>query len=132
MGMTPAAERARARARRVRTRRAAAGEVPDFHRRVWRLVRRVPRGTVVTYGQVAALLGHPRAARAVGTALARLRADDVDAVPWQRVVSASGRCSHRDGFWAGVQRDLLEREGIRFDRRARLDLARCRWPGPRR
>jgi methylated-DNA-protein-cysteine methyltransferase-like protein len=124
--MTPAAERARARARRAGRQRAAAGP-PDFHRRVWRLVRRVPRGKVATYGQVAALLGHPRAARAVGTALAKLREGDVDTVPWQRVLNAAGRCSHRDGFWAGVQRDLLEREGIRFDRGGRLDFARYGW-----
>jgi methylated-DNA-protein-cysteine methyltransferase-like protein len=86
---------------------------------------------VATYGQIAALLGHPRAARAVGTALAKLRGGDVDAVPWQRVLNAAGRCSHRDGFWAGVQRDLLEREGVRFDRNGRLDFERYGWKGPR-
>ena len=131
VGMTPAAARARARARRVRSRRKDPGGPPEFHRRVWRLVRRVPHGKVVTYGQVAALLGHPRAARAVGTALGALRDRDVDAVPWQRVLSASGRCSHRDGFWAGVQRDLLEREGIRFGPGDRVDFARYRWSGRR-
>ncbi|HEV7735558.1 MAG TPA: MGMT family protein, partial [Candidatus Binatia bacterium] len=45
---------------------------PPFHREVYRLVRKIPRGRVVTYGQVAAMLGHPRAARAVGTALGSL------------------------------------------------------------
>jgi methylated-DNA-protein-cysteine methyltransferase-like protein len=94
-------------------------------------VRRVPRGRVVTYGQIALLLGRPRAARAVGTALGALPDTLVDDVPWQRVVSAGGRCSHRDGFWASVQRDLLEREGVRFDGRGRLDLGRVRW-NPRR
>ena len=39
---------------------------PEFHRLVYRLVRKIPRGKVATYGQVAAILGHPRAARAVG------------------------------------------------------------------
>lgn len=102
---------------------------PPFHRAVYRLVRRVPRGRVVTYGQVAALLGHPRAARAVGTALGALRGSLVQAVPWQRVIAASGRCSHRDGMSAAEQRDLLEREGVRFDRRGRVDLDRVRWNG---
>jgi methylated-DNA-protein-cysteine methyltransferase-like protein len=129
MGMTPAA--ARARARRRNPRRTDADSPPEFHRRVWGLVRRVPRGKVVTYGQVAALLGHPRAARAVGIALGALREGDVDDVPWQRVLSASGRCSHRDGFWAAVQRDLLEREGIRFDRASRVEFRRYGWK-PRR
>jgi methylated-DNA-protein-cysteine methyltransferase-like protein len=95
-------------------------------------VRRVPRGKVVTYGQVAAILGQPRAARAVGTALASLDGPLLAVVPWQRVISASGRCSHRDGFAASVQRDLLEREGVRFDRHGRVDLRRTRWPGPKR
>jgi methylated-DNA-protein-cysteine methyltransferase-like protein len=131
MGMTSAAERARARARRRGRKRGEAGGPSEFHRRVWRAVRRVPRGKVATYGQIAAVLGHPRAARAVGTALAKLREGDVDTVPWQRVLASSGRCSHRDGFWAGVQRDLLEREGVRFGPGDRVDFARSGWK-PRR
>ena len=106
--------------------------VPPFRRLVYRVVARVPRGTVVTYGQVAAILGQPRAARAVGTALAALGGAYLNTVPWQRVIGASGRCTHRDGFSASVQRDLLEREGVRFDRRGHVDLKRVRWVGPRR
>lgn len=105
---------------------------PRFHRLVYLLVCRVPRGKVVTYGQVAAILGQPRGARAVGTALGRLRGPLLDTVPWQRVINAAGRCSHYDGFAASVQRDLLEREGVRFDRRGHVDLKRTRWVGPRR
>src|SRR3989449_9260844 len=104
---------------------------PPFYRLVYRVVRRVPRGKVVTYGQVAAILGQPRGARAVGMALGALRDPLLDLVPWQRVINAAGRCSHRDGFWADVQRDRLEREGVRFDRRGRVDLRRTRWRGPR-
>src|SRR5262249_11224773 len=104
---------------------------PPFHRLVYRLVRRVPRGKVVTYGQVAAILGQPRGARAVGTALAALRPPLIALVPWQRVINAAGRCSHRDGLAASVQRDLLRREGVRFDRRGVVDLRRFRWKGPR-
>ena len=106
--------------------------VPPFRRLVYRVVARVPRGKVVTYGQVAAILGQPRAARAVGTALAALSGAYLNTVPWQRVIGASGRCTHRDGFSASVQRDLLEREGVRFDRRGHVDLKRLRWAGPRR
>src|SRR5262245_2794754 len=103
---------------------------PSFYRLVYRVVRRIPRGRVVTYGQIAAILGRPRAARAVGTALAALHGVLIDDVPWQRVISAAGRCSHRDGFWADIQREFLEGEGVRFDRRGRVDLARVRWAGP--
>jgi methylated-DNA-protein-cysteine methyltransferase-like protein len=95
-------------------------------------VRRVPRGKVVTYGQVAALLGRPRGARAVGRALGALRGWLLQLVPWQRVVNAAGRCSRRDGFGADVQRERLEAEGVRFGRYGRIDLRKVRWPGPRR
>ncbi|HXJ35027.1 MAG TPA: MGMT family protein [Candidatus Eisenbacteria bacterium] len=119
--------------RRSRARGAATSHrPPPFRRLVYRLVCRVPRGKVVTYGQVAAILGQPRAARAVGTALAALRGGLLGTVPWQRVIAASGRCTHRDGLSASVQRDLLEREGVRFDRRGHVDLAKVRWAGPRR
>jgi methylated-DNA-protein-cysteine methyltransferase-like protein len=101
---------------------------PPFQRLVYGLVRRVPRGRVVTYGQVAALLGRPRAARAVGRALGALRGPLLALVPWQRVVNAAGRCSRRqDGPWAETQRERLEIEGVRFDRHGRIDLTRFRW-----
>ena len=104
-----------------------------FHRLVYRVVRRVPRGKVVTYGQVAAILGHPRAARAVGSALRQLPPALQRVVPWQRVINAAGRISHRgDVFRPDHQRELLEAEGVSFDRGGRVDLRRARWAGPRR
>jgi len=112
--------------------RLRARQPPPFYRLVYRLVRRVPRGKVVTYGQVAAILGQPRGARAVGLALGALSGTLLDLVPWQRVINAAGRCSHRDGFWADIQREFLEGEGVRFDRHGRVDLKRTRWSGPRR
>lgn len=114
------------------SRRVGGRKIPRFHRLVYRVVVRVPRGKVVTYGQVAAILGQPRAARAVGGALRALSGAFLNTVPWQRVISASGRCTHRDGLAASVQRDLLEREGVRFDRLGHVDLKRVRWRGPRR
>jgi len=120
--------------RRDRSRRVArrCDELPPFYRLVYRLVRKVPRGKVVTYGQVAAILGQPRGARAVGVALGALTEPLVESVPWHRVISAAGRCSHRDGFWAEMQRERLEEEGVRFDRAGKVDLVRTRWAGPRR
>ena len=106
---------------------------PPFHRAVYRLVRKVPRGKVVTYGQVAAILGHPRAARAVGQALRQLPRNLLGVVPWQRVINAAGAISHRgDVLRPDLQRELLAAEGVRFDRSGRVDLERLRWPGPRR
>ena len=112
--------------------RRSAAAAPKFARAVYALVRAVPRGTVVTYGQVAAILGHPRAARAVGTALSNLPKPLARIVPWQRVINASGRISRRgDLLRPDLQRQLLELEGIRF-RGEQVDLRRFRWPGPKR
>jgi methylated-DNA-protein-cysteine methyltransferase related protein len=121
----------RARAR-SRSRVIAAPRAPKFARAVYALVREVPRGRVVTYGQVAAILGHPRAARAVGTALSNLSRPLARVVPWQRVINASGGISIRgDLLRPDLQRQLLEMEGIAF-RRGHVDLKRYRWKGPTR
>ena len=93
---------------------------PSFYDAVWALVRQVPEGKVVTYGQVATWLGSPRAARAVGYAMFNV-ADE--GVPWHRVINAQGRISvgghiGRPSF----QRWLLEAEGVRFDGEGCIDL----------
>lgn len=107
--------------------------LPAFSAAVYRLVARVPKGKVVTYGQVAALLGVPRAPRAVGTALRRLPPPLFRTVPWQRVISASGGISIRgDLIRAEQQRWLLEDEGIEFGRHGKVDLDIYRWSGPKR
>lgn len=98
---------------------------------IYRIVRRVPRGRVTTYGAVALVAGRPRGARLVGYALAALRNAKHD-VPWQRVLGARPRgmaaISILDPIGAAVQQRLLEREGIRFDDRGRVDLGRQGWP----
>jgi methylated-DNA-protein-cysteine methyltransferase related protein len=98
---------------------------PGFHERVYTVVRLVPDGFVVTYGDVATVLGSPRVARHVGWALAALRDEEV---PWHRVINAKGRISGRgDTVRALEQRHRLEAEGIAFDDSGRLDLGRLRW-----
>ena len=93
------------------------------------MVRRIPKGKVASYGQVATLLGSPRVARHVGWALSAC-GDAVPPVPWHRVLNAQGRISHRgDVARAQLQRERLEREGVRFDDRERVDLPRFRWDG---
>ncbi|HEY9900483.1 MAG TPA: methylated-DNA--[protein]-cysteine S-methyltransferase [Pantanalinema sp.] len=101
-----------------------------FFERVYALVSQIPSGQVATYGQIAHLLGAPRAARAVGYALAHLPSDT--RIPWQRVVNQQGRVSPRGiGTLPGDrQRALLEQEGLGFDAEGRLDLRRLRWEGP--
>ncbi len=94
-----------------------------FIRAVHGLVRRIPRGRIVTYGQIAASLGRPRAARAVGWAMRHCPAG----VPWHRVVNARGGISRRPNAGSMLtQRLLLEQEGVPV-RRGRASLARHGW-----
>jgi methylated-DNA-protein-cysteine methyltransferase-like protein len=95
---------------------------PSFFARVYALVRRVPKGRVVTYGQVAALLGVPRGARAVGWALRGIGKRE-RTVPWHRVVGHGGRISLGDRPSGLEQRRRLRAEGVRFVG-GRVDLAR--------
>ena len=98
----------------------------DAYQRIYDVVRAIPAGRVATYGQVAAIAGLPGHARQVGYALHRL--EDGSSVPWQRVINARGEVSPRtSGGWEHFQRHLLEEEGVPFDERGRIDLARCRW-----
>jgi len=97
-----------------------------FQRQVYNLVAEIPSGRVVSYGAVAALIGRPRSARAVGGAMS-LTPDGLE-LPWWRVVSASGRISTSPiHHTAQIQRALLEDEGIEFDKRGRIDFERFEW-----
>lgn len=96
--------------------------------RIYAIVRQVPAGQVVTYGQVAGLVGGV-SAQMVGFALAALRRrPGIDPVPWQRVINARGRISpHGFGFGTEIQRRLLEEEGVVFDAEGRVDFSQYRW-----
>jgi methylated-DNA-protein-cysteine methyltransferase related protein len=97
-----------------------------FGARVAGAVRGIPAGRVASYGGVAAAVGRPGAARAVGRALAMMP-EGSDA-PWWRVVSGRGEITiPRSGHAAGLQRALLEREGVVFDAAGRADMAVCGW-----
>ena len=100
----------------------------SFFDEVYKVVERVPKGKVTTYGDVARLTGHPRAARQVGWALhVNPRPGEV---PCHRVVFRGGRVT--EGFAFGgpeVQRALLENEGIVFDEAGFIDMKKYRWEG---
>ena len=96
------------------------------YERIYAVVRRIPRGRVATYGQVAKLAGLPGHARQVGYALHAL--PDGHNVPWQRVINARGEVSLRSA--PGVddyQRSLLEDEGVVFDLSGRVSLKGYGW-----
>jgi methylated-DNA-protein-cysteine methyltransferase-like protein len=100
--------------------------MPGPYARIYKVVRRIPRGRVATYGQIARLAGLPRRARLVGYALQVMPSGE--RAPWQRVVNASGGISARPHPYAErQQRELLEREGVVFGAGGRISLSRFRW-----
>ena len=94
-----------------------------FARRVYALLRRVPPGRVVTYGDLARLAGRPGAARAVGTLMSR--ASD-PGLPYHRVVAASGRLGGFGGR-PHLKRHLLAAEGVQVNRTRVINFTRVRW-----
>ena len=93
--------------------RQSAIENRQFFKRVYAVVRIIPRGKVLTYGQIATLLGSPYMARQVGWAMHGCP----KGLPWQRVVGAGGKIlinSQSVGEGPLLQRKLLEMEGVRF------------------
>ena len=94
-----------------------------FFEKVYAVVARIPRGQVVSYGQIAWMLGVPRAARQVGWAMRRCP----DALPWQRVVKADGTIA--GGNHTELRRALLKEEGVPFLPDGRVDMALCQWNG---
>lgn len=100
----------------------------EFRSRVYRTVSRIPLGSVCSYGDVAALLGQPRAARGVGAALSSL--EETEEIPWWRVVNRNGEISISHlSISRKLQRVLLEREGVEFDADDRIDMDRFGWNG---
>ena len=111
--------------------RGGASPAPGRWERVYAVVRRIPRGRVATYGQVARLAGLGDQARQVGYALHALPWEGL--APWHRVVNVRGAISLPPAGGADLtQRMRLEKEGVRFDARGRVDLERHGWrPGAR-
>ncbi len=95
-----------------------------FRNRVYRAVDRIPYGRVATYGDIAALAGNPRAARAVGSALRGL--PEGLTTPWWRVVGSGGDIA-LSAYGSQLQRMLLVEEGVAFRSGRRVDLERSRW-----
>lgn len=99
-----------------------------LYERIYAIVRQVPPGRVVTYGQIANIVGGC-SARLVGYAMAGLRSGEHPDVPWQRVVNRQGTISIHDPFGKNIQRQLLEEEGVHFDRNDRIDFKEFGWLG---
>ncbi|MDY0394373.1 MGMT family protein [Virgibacillus halophilus] len=96
-----------------------------FTERTIYIIQNIPAGKVMTYGQIAALAGSPRAARQVVRILHTM--SDKYGLPWHRVVNKQGRIVLRDDEMAWLQRELLENEEIEVSFQGELDLSRYRW-----
>lgn len=108
----------------------AKSKEANAFKEIYDIVQRIPRGRVMNYGQIAQLLKRRLSARAVGWALHQ----SPQGLPWQRVVNANGECSS-DKLGThppGLQRALLESEGVTFDSNGRIEMQEYRWWPTRR
>ena len=95
--------------------------IDEFRKEVYEVVSFIPRERVLSYGQIAWLIGYPRPARLVGRILREVA--ETEALPCHRVVSSSGRMAP---CWF-EQRGLLEREGITFRPNGSVDMKKWQW-----
>jgi methylated-DNA-protein-cysteine methyltransferase-like protein len=103
----------------------ATQESMGYRERVFEIVRRIPEGRVMTYGQIAEILGEGYTPRTVGFVM---HSADEETTPWQRVINSQGACSTgRLTLPHDRQQRMLEAEGVEFDARGRCDLGRYRW-----
>lgn len=116
--------------KRRRSRQGVKGEAGreglSFEERVYRLVAKIPRGKVLSYGMLGLLAGRMGAARQAGKAMR-----DVPRalkLPCHRVIRSDGALAPAEVFM-GKQRELLMREGVVFKRSGRVDMERCEWEG---
>src|SRR5438874_2446215 len=105
---------------------------PDhkYRERVYKIVRRIPRGRVMTYGQIAYMLGEGYTPRTVGFVM---HGADESNTPWHRVINSQGKCSTgRIVLPSDKQQRMLEQERVKFDETGRCDLEEFLWKPRRR
>lgn len=98
---------------------------PIYRERAYALVRDIPKGKVMTYGQIAMILGEGYTARTVGYVM---HGAETDSVPWQRVINSQGKCSTgKLTIPINLQQELLEAEGVIFSASGKCDLSEYQW-----
>jgi len=96
-----------------------------YREAIYRLVKKIPKGKVMTYGQLATILGKGYTPRTVGHAM---KVCDTEKVPWQRVINSQGACSTgRLTIPLNLQQKILEDEGVIFSPKGRCDLNKFLW-----
>ena len=96
-----------------------------YRERVYEIVRKIPDGRVMTYGQIAEILGEGYTPRTIGSVM---HAADTEKIPWQRVINSQGACSTgKLTMPINIQQKILEDEGIEFNEKGRCDLKIYLW-----
>jgi len=96
-----------------------------YRERVYKIVRKIPPGKVMTYGQIAVILGEGYTPRTIGYVMFNSADENV---PWQRVINSQGRCSTgRLTIPLNLQQELLEAEGVKFNEKGKCDLSVYQW-----
>jgi methylated-DNA-protein-cysteine methyltransferase-like protein len=96
-----------------------------YRERVYEIVRRIPVGRVMTYGQIAGILGEGYTPRTVGFVM---HGADTKETPWQRVINSQGACSTgKMTVPVNLQQQILEDEGVKFNEKGRCDLKIYQW-----
>lgn len=97
----------------------------SFSQRVKEIMKKIPPGKVATYGQIAAYAGNPHATRQVVWILHS--SSQKDNLPWHRIINSKGRISLKPNYGYETQKELLEKEGITFDKDDNIDFGRYLW-----
>lgn len=97
----------------------------SYRERVYEIVCKIPSGRVMTYGQIAEILGQGYTPRTVGYVM---HAADTEKIPWQRVINSQGACSTgKITLPVNLQQKILEDEGVNFNEKGRCDLKTYLW-----
>jgi methylated-DNA-protein-cysteine methyltransferase-like protein len=106
-----------------------------FNTQVWEILRKIPRGKVASYGQIAKMLPPPAGVDSEtylefgALWVSGAVANSPDDIPWQRVVNSKGEITERNGLEAKRHQLLLEEEGVVFGVRGRIDMKKYGWNG---
>ncbi len=100
-------------------------KIKSFHQRVIDVIKMIPYGKVATYGQIATYAGNPRAARQVAYILHS--SSQKENLPWHRVVNSKGGISLKPRHGYELQKQLLKREGVGFDKSGCINLREFLW-----
>ena len=95
-----------------------------FHQKAVKIIKKIPRGKVATYGQIALLAGNPRASRMVVRVLYSVKEENL---PWHRLINREGKISLREGQGYEEQESLLKSEGVVFNSDGSIDLKKYQW-----